>query len=485
MNYLLRVEAVNLSNFVYDTNKIQPMRGGGYLLLDAVQGLAAGTFSGAKLEVISTGASIGLFRFVADDPKKVCAAVQEKLNHETGGHATFVVDHVQERDGKFEEDLQTLMATNRWKQYQQPTLVLPEKSASSECYYDGLRPGTTANRVPDRPEAMLSDSVDFRRETGGKLRKNIYRKILGEEVTRTFTEDLPELAECEGKGNLNNKIAFIYLDGNKFTKARNKHCKDARKLGEFSEAVERPRKAFLKKLLALTDNDFFTNDGQMRLETLLWGGDELEIIVPAWKGLQVVELLYRHLATSEFEREPLTYSGGIIFCNNKAPILQLRRMAHELADNVKGCIGEGAQKNALRMLVMESFDTLGTSVTDFASTYYGKEIWSALLIGSQDIQAIKVTIAAMRQNDFPRNKMFDIARAIKNGKVPNDSFNAACKGSADQAAVREALENFLGIKPQPQKPDQKEPVYGDDSLQGFRRWFLLNELWDYAEGGEI
>jgi len=227
MNCLLRVEAVNLSNFVYDTNKIQPMRGGGYLLLEAVQGLADNHFAGVKLESISTGASIGLFRFASDDPQGVCNAVLKHLRKATGGHATFVVDWVQK--GDFEKDLQLLTAKNRWRQYQQPTLVLPLSAGNEECYYDGLRPGVVEIIMPEdneKKKAMLSGSVDFRRETGGKLRKNIYRKILGEEVTRTFTEDLHELAACEGKGNLNNKIAFIYLDGNKFTKVRTDHCKD-------------------------------------------------------------------------------------------------------------------------------------------------------------------------------------------------------------------------------------------------------------------
>lgn len=490
MKHILRAEAVNLSNFVYDTNKIQPMRGGGYLLLEAVQKLEGEAFASARLEKISSGASIGLFRFNSDEPQKVSAAVLAQLNKATGCHATFVVDHIPEREGKFEEDLHLLTAKNRWKQYQQPTLVLPATAGNGECAYDGLRPGVVETILPDDNEqkkALLSDSVNFRKESGGKLRKSIYRKILGEDdkaITATFTEDLHELAECEGKGNLNNKIAFIYLDGNKFTRVRTDHCKDAKKLAAFSKAVEKPRKAFLEELLSLTDKDFFTEKGQMRLETLLWGGDELEIIVPAWKGLHVVEMLYRHLATSEFVGNKLTYSGGVIFCNNKAPILQLRRLAHELADDVKKNLGNGPQKNALRMLVMESFDTLGSRVGDFAASYYGKEIWDALLMESKDVAALKEAIKVMKNNDFPRNKMFDIARAVKKEKVPNEPFNAACKGSSEQETVRGALEKFLRIQPQPQNSNQQEPVYAQETLSGFRRWFLLNELWDYAEGGE-
>jgi len=501
MKYLLRVEAVNLYNFVYDTNKIQPMRGGGYLLLESVDGLAGQTVAGAKLTKISTGASIGLFEFSSPDPTNVCKAVLDQLNMATGGHATFVVDHVQATDGSFEEDLQNLMAKNRWKQYQQPTLVLPLQSAKEECSFDGLRPGIVETKLPENKIVLLSDSVDYRKAKGKSLKKTIYQKILLNDIkgqgnaeiqklldSVDFVDDLHELAgvgeDDKKQGNLKDKIAFIYLDGNKFTKARTKHCKEATKLGEFSEAVERPRKAFLKELLSLTDEDFFTKSGEMRLETLLWGGDELEIIVPAWKGFKVLELLYMHLATSEFAKQPLTYSGGVIFCNNKAPILQLRSMVHELADDVKKSIGEGPQKNSLRMLVMESFDTLGTSVSDFATSYYGEDIWQTLLLDFQDIANIKDTVKSMKDNDFPRNKMFDIARGIKSGNVPNESFNAACKGSTDQTAVREVLENFLGVKSKTQN-DKKDPVYGDESLNGFRRWFLLNELWDYVEGGEI
>ncbi len=57
--YYLRIEGVNLSNFVYDTQDLSTIRGGGLILLDSIDKLKE-NFKGI-LDPISTGASSGLF----------------------------------------------------------------------------------------------------------------------------------------------------------------------------------------------------------------------------------------------------------------------------------------------------------------------------------------------------------------------------------------------------------------------------------------
>jgi hypothetical protein len=58
--YYLRLEGVNLANFVYDTQDLSTVRGGSLILLDGVKWLEAHakTVSGvSKFQRISTGAS--------------------------------------------------------------------------------------------------------------------------------------------------------------------------------------------------------------------------------------------------------------------------------------------------------------------------------------------------------------------------------------------------------------------------------------------
>jgi len=136
MNYLLRAEAVNLDNFVYDTNKIQPTRGGSFLLLDSVQQLYGKTIAGIKLKKITTGASIGLYSFSTNDnveAEKVVNAVHTELTSITKSHATFAVACIEDT-GDFKADLLKLQTKVRWQQYQQPTLILPdEKRQGGMC----------------------------------------------------------------------------------------------------------------------------------------------------------------------------------------------------------------------------------------------------------------------------------------------------------------------------------------------------------------
>src|SRR5438046_1029460 len=94
--YYLRVEAVNLTNFIADTQDLSTIRGGSLLLLNAVDVLPR-KVDGVELVPLSTGASAGLYSFQAsdDDAAKgvrdeviACLSRQEELKY-----ATFVVDY--------------------------------------------------------------------------------------------------------------------------------------------------------------------------------------------------------------------------------------------------------------------------------------------------------------------------------------------------------------------------------------------------------
>jgi len=479
--YLLRVEAVNLDHFVYDTNKIQPTRGGSFLLLKSVQMLAGKKFKGVTLEKITTGASIGLYRFKAKDDKaagEVAGEVQKKLLQYTGGHATFVVDCIEEHQGKFKENLLELQARNRWRQYQQPTLVLPAAATKEECTYDGIRPGTVGN--DGKP---VSDSVRFRMKRGKALRQSIYRRILeikDPKQTWQFTDDLQELAADEAMGNLNGKIAFIYLDGNRFGRIREEKCGDGKTLASFGSTVEERRKDFLMKLLARASRDkaFKTEKEEIRLETLLWGGDELEMVVPAWKGWEVLKLFYKTTEKMEFDKVQLTHAGGIVFCGCKAPIREVRRMAHELAETTKKELRGGLDElsnikhdshDAFRFLVLKSFDTVGGSVGPFAERYYGKKAWEAMRLNRADMGNLEAAVAAMRTGGFPRNKIYDLVGEVRRGITYEqlmERIEAVLSGNEKKGAIVEGIKTFLGEEPgNPQ------------------RWFAVAELWDFVVGG--
>ncbi len=476
--YYLRVEAVNFAYFIYDTDKIQPMRGGSYLLLESVASLAGQEINGVKLKKIMTGASIGLFSFelakAEPDGKaeKIAAEVRKILSDKTKCHATFVVN-VLKSTGSFEHDNETITAMNRWQQFQQPTLVLPEKEADDKCFYDGVRPGSAGAETPDGVKPV-SNSVLFRMKEGKDLRPNIYKRILNDESLKAdFTSDLDALTDDKDKANLNGKMAFIYLDGNKFSKIRAEKCKSEQSVTDFSEGVEKHRKDFLCELIQkATAEPDFQNNGAIRLETLLWGGDDLEIVVPAWKGWEVLRLFYKCMSNAKFDGVNLTHAGGIILSNHKAPIRQIRDMARKLADMAKEKLPadfKSLQHNKhdiAHYLIMESFDTVGPDVKDFVRRYYGNGCYNDFILTSGRMDEVTDALTIMKAKGFPRNKIFDIIGIIKSTpcveqkKRIDSVFDKALSEVEEQDNVRAAIEKII---------DQND-----------HRWLLLADLWDYA-----
>jgi len=416
-DYYLRVEAVNLDNFVYDTNDISTIRGGSFLLLDSVNSLAIDNDFKKLLRKISTGASTGLFQIIGDDPEDVKKRVKKYLSNKTDGHTTFVVDTLDGDSRNFKAIQEQLIAKNRWSQWQQLTIPWGKGWEGSDfpCTLDGVRPEMVIEHFIENKPKKVSRSVKFRRDKGKELRNDIYAHILGQtSCPYEFTKNLELLSEDRDQGVLNKKIAFIYIDGNKFGRIRDEKCTEERMLQGFDRSVQEDfRKPVLQKLLFhMTDNYASqTADKKLRLETLLWGGDEIEWVVPAWKGWEVLRLFYEFDPPPAYEKIPLTHAAGIVFCHHNAPILQIRKLAHSLADiaksNLTSIPKSSEHGDIFHYLVLESFDMLEGSLDPFLKHYYKPADYKELLLKGQEMQSFSRHMKTVR-SDFPRGKVYEI-----------------------------------------------------------------------------
>jgi len=473
--YYLRVEAVNFNYFIFDTDKIQPMRGGSYLLLESINSLEGLSVNGVTLQKIMTGASIGLFSFEDDggNVDSIIDEVRKKLGDATGWHATFVVNALEATDN-FKHDIEKITALNRWQQFQQPTLMLPENPADVRCPYDGIRPAEENINTAEGPK-NVSSSVAYRTKKGRDLRKKIYKKILDDDnFNENFTDDLGELSYNPDKGNLHNKIALIYFDGNKFSKIRADKCNDEHSLKTFSDCVEENRRAFLKKLLEEAKKPDFKNNGKIQIETLLWGGDEFEIVVPAWKGWDVLRLFYESIKNAEYDGIPLTHAGGIIFTNHKSPIRQLKSIVRNLTDMAKERLPSvyktlnHGEHDLTHYLIMESFDTVGTDVRRFVRDYYGEGCYDDFVLTSTMIENITNAQTLMKKNNFPHNKVFEIVSVVKTDSSAQatlrikDILKRALSDVENEDDVKTAINSVIDDRP--------------------HRWLVLADLWDYVGG---
>lgn len=469
--FYLRIEAVNLDNSIFDTYDISTIRGGSFMLLNAIDNLE-GKFG---LINIGSAASVGWFKFEAENENAAELTrkkAMDKLEEETGEFATFVSSIIPAgMPDQFNYLMHQLTALCRRQQYQKPTFAWPsldQSSKNAECELDGVRPAAHTI-MKGLNELKVSRAVYIRREEGRRLRKTIYEKICNIDGLE-FTDDLEELSKNTGGGALEGKIAFFHIDGNRFGRIRDAVCLTESDLLEFQKYVQyEVRRKALSAILqkAKKDNAIQNKKGQIRLETLMWGGDEIELIVPASCAMTVMETFFDATANVRFRNITLTHTLGVVFCHHNLPILQIRQYAKQLCELAKNGLPKNIndlndKANCFTFLNMNTYDQVTRKVIDFFNTYYTPANPEDFIISATDIPSLRININILKQV-LPKNKLNEIVFEIKNGaneKQLNDIIEKALKligpnGKRAKAAIKS--------------------IVGEHSF----RWYWVNDLWDY------
>jgi hypothetical protein len=404
-----------------------------------------------------------------------------------------------------------------------------------------------AQRRPEEAIATAQPSVALRLVLGRQLRADlafrILRRVLDEsensEINPSdrallgsvsqalrnirFTDDLETLAANDRYRALGNKIAVIYLDGNRFGAIQRRHAKDAPTQQRFDQTLRCNRAVLLAKLLqalmsaaddgseladALIPADSKT-PRRLRLETLLWGGDEMTLVVPAWLGFEVMQRLYAATGHWRFG-ERLTHAGGLVFCHANTPIDRVRYLAQQLAEDVKTA-QQSAPKpsDCFDYLVLESVDyPIEPTLAEFRAGRYGANN----LVHRQPLVPIMDWNAAARarfqrllcDGVLSRGQVFRLARRLRDEPPealfgPFPSSEALPWQSASHANVtrtpslfEQAEQRLLALALEPMPADaaaetetdlaQIAAALGCDSVDQRRRawlWLHLTELWDY------
>lgn len=468
MDYYLRMEGVNLANFVYDTQSLNVVRGGGLLLLYAVEYLQQElSGKGFQLKAVSTGASSGIFSFTAKNDQAALAVKTEAErylhNHKELQYATIMVDVLPAEDDYLAIREKTL-AANRWQQMQSSSVVVPEKSSKmGVCETDLIRPATSKDGPAKNGRGTLfSSSASLRYNFGRTQKQAYYEKITGKSSLPEFTNDLEELSNETKYGNLHHKIAFFYADGNKFGKIQLKNCKDEASQLSFDTQIKDKRKVLLTRLLEESMNlsGMFLHD-KLRFETLLWGGDELIFVVPAWQGWWLAERFFSLTAGWRFENTDLTHGASLIFCHHNAPIHRVKNLAWQLAELAKE---KDREKNLLAYQVLESFDHLGASPGQYRQDQCPKGVDAKdLIVDGLKLSGTRSGFPGIRQ-EHPRRQLYKIVHLLY-----SDPARAA-------ELIKTTLNQLEKTGLQNEIKELKE-CFGT----GIAFWLHLIELWDYVE----
>lgn len=569
--HYLRVEGVNLGNFVFDTRDLSTIRGGSLLLLDAIEDVIEalkGWVGNDKVRVLSQGASSGLFEIETDQPANVAQKVRETLSSNPKlRHATFVVDVIP-ASPDFLEAVESLLAANRWRQMQASSLAIPEWNTvqgnhKPACALNGLLPAVPdeVHAAPNRGRdttAFISESVHARRDYGRKAKRNFYADILGNVATRAndtaehnelrmLREALPPFAPHfeaiaikknktlevvpSADSTLSGKLAVFYADGNGFGKKQTANCTTSELQRAFDKYLRSRRESFLAEFLACevagrNKDDWmsWTEDESLRkrigvvevvrFETLLWGGDEVMFVMPARLGWRFATLFFAQMAGlnlreankylaanagragEQFGDVPLTHSAALVFCHHHAPIHRIHRLAKEQMVEFAKRVPGGRDRDSLVVVVLESFDHLGTSYEDAMRRRYQQAVRLEDMIFAptpgcalnQEMRIFADCLEKLRNSTtFPRSQLRELVRAMvaDGAKAPELAAfdDAEQKISTTGDTYREPPKPFRNCSEQDKVLLFKEllPLFSDPQTSNPQAlWLQLEELWDYA-----
>lgn len=479
---LLRVEGVNLTNFIDDSSDLSTVRGSGLLLLRAIEELSE-EFSG-RITPISTGASAGLFSVLSDRPAtELLSEVRDFLSKENYGYAAFVADLVEGFED-FKEAKELVLAKNRFQQMRSPTVFIPEPNNNvdiGECHLDGLRPAVDTDRFPEG-ERNVSSSAKARRTFGRDQKQKFYRDMVGFDFA--FVKEFETLTADSSKGNLDNKMAVIYIDGNSFGRIQDESCGTKEDLENFDCQIQTYRKNFLHDRLVKmqNDEDWQASDG-IRFETLMWGGDEMLFVVPAWKGFEFITDFYSVSKDWSFASTPLTHSAGIVFCHRSAPIGRVKGLARSLADDVKDKTGRSG--NYFSYETLESFDHIGRDLDTYRKTRLPKFLDDDSLKLSMVLDGKQLSDHTSFVSDFaglkrvvPRRRLYRIAKMLISGEDQDEMKREISDLLAElDPSSRAKLGDIARLLGGPIGHPGAYPV--DKFPELSLLWIHMNNLWDY------
>lgn len=324
---VLHFEAVNFAATVFDTQDISTIRGSSRALEDIVQNMA-GQIERAGGEVVRAGGAqltartgLGLGDLVNGLPESL-RAIYPHLSFVTGTGATEIEAMQKARNSQFRQR------------------VVPDwgPAAAHPCMLDRTRPAQVARKLGGET-IRISQSVDLRREYGRQARSGLYARLgvaPPEHLPNSF-EDLVAAPPSDVAEVARSKLVVIHADGAGFGDALAK-VGASRFSADLVPLQAGLMRALLDKLSSLGPRGL-TADGALRFETLLFGGEDMDFVLPAWLVFDFLKAFSEATRDWEIGGVHLSHRVGCIIAHRKTPIRQMRQLAHDAVDLLRGCDG--------------------------------------------------------------------------------------------------------------------------------------------------
>lgn len=558
-DFLLWVEGVDFNTTVFDTTDLSCIRGASLALLFApyrIKHLVEEYFTQAAVEEIFTGASLAAFRFASDETvarqkiEEIRACLKqegkcwEKLKSILVTFEGYDPDILKKQGALPLAHLRILLAYTeitadengidkaidraradiRAQQLQSLGAPFTHLAVRAErpdkARFGNILPATQKYPVPtdlqdaglEHNRAWMSPSVAARRTFGRLMRQYFYRAELKDaEYEADFVNTVDHIAgglpeSSTIKEAVHNKMAVIHIDGNQFTKIRQRTRPETagkHRLTTFAQKLRKQQQEkFLRPMIGwlteqketerekgrvtriINDHDLLEDKDQkveaFRFETLLWGGDEMVFVMPSWIALWWAQMFFDQWAKDwtmpvdgEGATETLTHAMGIVICDRRTPLRQARAMAEALCNAAKG----GRATDALQIEVFESVDLPDSAAglegyRNLRYTAHKEEEASHFTLTPPDLQTLPTLIKTLEDEEtgLPKSQVY---RHLHSLRDRNELFHTK--------TIESVFEPYLAGAGKGREGAIKTLAdWGGDRPAGLTL-ALLTHYWDYVD----
>nr|WP_294560380.1 hypothetical protein [uncultured Rhodopila sp.] len=497
------------------------------------------------MDPVSVGASIGIYRFDAKDDAdaaKIAESVRTALKGGAGDrldealqHATFVTT-VEPYEENYAKLRQRLTARVRRAQMASANVVYPQQAPpaddtkrNSVCTLDLVRPAARIERnftIAGQDNPAVSQAVFDRRGYGLEAKQQLYQRLLPDDSATwqslqdkvpggaPFALMLSSISENSSRprlrSSLRDKICVMYADGTGFGELEKRFIAGngqdqlsgaLSRQREFDEFIRNWRRRLLGSLLDIllqedgygppSDDERKWRDAMparfraaanvVRIETLLWGGDEQLFVLPARLGWRFAEAFTDHVKRHPLGEKRLDHGVGLIFCHNDAPIGRIRDLAGHLCDAAKSVTRD---ETMILPVVLESFDHIGGHPEAFFRDRTPRRmgvftaVAAPFALNAAQLAALRKAAERIAEKDsdgdqsISRRQIRRLAYAMHTEHRPSEHDGTRVGDLLDQINAQ-ARDCFVG------EFDAHYLPFASHKAPAERFWMLIDAFWDY------
>lgn len=320
------VEGVFLENTILSTNDIRTIRGASVYLEELHLYLMQALTDHAPA-LLSSGASRAHLS-CSGDLEAIRDKVAEFCRTDWRRHLVFRFGV-----GPTPDDARSQLRRSLYKDW---TVPVPEPVRAPRLdALDPCRPATQVLRGPDGQQIHVSARTAELRRKGAELRP--FFPLPPPLSFEDIVADPPDGLDMVVK----NKIAVVYVDGSGFGAASK-----AMGAAAFSKALALNNTSLGARLAEWVTNMnawWGQHQGRSRFEILMWGGDDMTFIMPAWMLFPFVKVFFKEVDAWRFGDDRVSFRCGAIIANFKVPIRLLRSLAYDAQESVRNGCFEGSK----------------------------------------------------------------------------------------------------------------------------------------------